>query len=146
MGVERRDFLPRNELEQLQLARLRDLLAAVLPQNGFHQRRLAGLEPQSICCREDLGRLPLLTKNDLLAHQRDHPPYGRGLTHPLARYVRLFQTSGTSGQPLRWLDTPGSLAWMYDCWEQMFAVAGLTPQDRLFFPFSFGPFLGFWTA
>jgi phenylacetate-CoA ligase len=28
----------------------------------------------------------------------------------------------------------------------MFQIIGLKPEDRLFFPFSFGPFLGFWTA
>lgn len=35
---------------------------------------------------------------------------------------------------------------MLDCWERMFEIAGVGKQDRLFFPFSFGPFLGFWTA
>src|SRR5262249_41815267 len=54
--------------------------------------------------------------------------------------------SGTSGRPLRWLDTPESLRWMLGCWERIFAVTGVGPGDRLFFPFSFGPFLGFWTA
>src|SRR5262249_18282036 len=43
-------------------------------------------------------------------------------------------------------DTPDSLRWMYQCWDQMFAIAGVHERDRLFFPFSFGPFLGFWTA
>src|SRR5262249_37313695 len=50
------------------------------------------------------------------------------------------------GKPLRWLDTSRSWAWMIDCWRQMFAMMGLRPADRLFFAFSFGPFLGFWTA
>src|SRR5258708_27592854 len=31
-------------------------------------------------------------------------------------------------------------------WDIMFRWIGLKPDDRLFFPFSFGPFLGFWTA
>jgi phenylacetate-CoA ligase len=35
---------------------------------------------------------------------------------------------------------------MLGCWEKMFAVVGVTPADRLLFAFSFGPFLGFWTA
>src|SRR5450432_1027774 len=35
---------------------------------------------------------------------------------------------------------------MLKCWEQMFRIAGVTAADRLLFPFSFGPFLGFWTA
>src|SRR5207248_2576858 len=36
--------------------------------------------------------------------------------------------------------------WMLDCWTQYFRMIGLHPDARLFFPFSFGPFLGFWTA
>ena len=35
---------------------------------------------------------------------------------------------------------------MLDCWTSFFQIAGVRPDDRLFFPFSFGPFLGFWTA
>src|SRR5258708_33571229 len=35
---------------------------------------------------------------------------------------------------------------MLDCWTDYFRIIGLRSDDRLFFPFSFGPFLGFWTA
>jgi phenylacetate-CoA ligase len=35
---------------------------------------------------------------------------------------------------------------MLGCWEQIFELAGLRSDDRLCFPFSFGPFLGFWAA
>jgi phenylacetate-CoA ligase len=35
---------------------------------------------------------------------------------------------------------------MLGCWDQMFAMIGLRADDRLGFAFSFGPFLGFWTA
>src|SRR5207344_1229543 len=59
---------------------------------------------------------------------------------------RLHQTSGTSGKPLRWLDTPDSWSALLDCWTINYRVVGLRQGDRLFFPFSFGPFLGFWTA
>src|SRR5262249_28413563 len=56
------------------------------------------------------------------------------------------QTSGTKGRPLRWLDTAESWSWALGCWEQIYRIAGVTAEDRLFFAFSFGPFLGFWTA
>jgi len=82
----------------------------------------------------------------MLEDQADHPPYGEILTWPLSRYSRLHQTSGTSGRPLRWLDTPESWQWLLHCWEMMYRIAGVGPGDRLFFAFSFGPFLGFWTA
>jgi phenylacetate-CoA ligase len=148
MGVPARDCLSHPELEQLQLSRLRQLLDAILPHNAFHARRIAqaGVEPREIHSLADLKRLPLVSKQDLLADQHDHPPYGSALTYPLDHYCRLHQTSGTSGQPLRWLDTPASWSWALDNWVQMFGIAGVLAGDRLFFGFSFGPFLGFWTA
>ncbi len=47
---------------------------------------------------------------------------------------------------MRWLDTPQSWNWMLDCWTRVLEVAGVIPGDRIFFAFSFGPFLGFWTG
>src|SRR5205807_3327616 len=82
----------------------------------------------------------------LLQEQEACPPYGQLLTYPLARYCRMHQTSGTSGQPLRWLDTAESWRWLLGCWASIYRIVGVRPGDRLFFAFSFGPFLGFWTA
>ena len=31
-------------------------------------------------------------------------------------------------------------------WDRVYQAAGVTAQDHIFFAFSFGPFLGFWTA
>ena len=64
----------------------------------------------------------------------------------MVRYSRLHQTSGTTGEPMRWLDTPASWDWLMRCWAQIYRIVGLKPEDRLGFPFSFGPFLGFWAA
>ena len=47
---------------------------------------------------------------------------------------------------MRWLDTPEDWGWMLDGWRRVYQAAGVRPGDRLFFGFSFGPFLGFWTA
>ena len=47
---------------------------------------------------------------------------------------------------MRWLDTPESWNWMLDSWTRVFHAASADARDRFFFPFSFGPFLGFWTA
>jgi phenylacetate-CoA ligase len=123
-----------------QRERLGALLAEIVPRNAFYAARLAGAD------LTDFTRLPFTTKADLLADQAANPPYGSVLTYPRERYCRLHQTSGTSGQPLRWLDTRESWDWMLGCWQRMFAMIGLRPDDRLFFAFSFGPFLGFWTA
>src|SRR5207237_1820451 len=106
----------------------------------------AGIGRSDVDSLTDLSRLPFTTKAELTADQDGHPPYGQVLTYPLSRYSRMHQTSGTSGRPLRWLDTSASWNWLLGCWEQYFQIVGLQPEDRLFFPFSFGPFLGSWTA
>src|SRR5437867_292345 len=75
-----------------------------------------------------------------------HAPFGTTLTYPLARYVRVFQTSGTTGRPLRWVESDESWAWWARCWGFVFRGAGLGPGDRIFFPFSFSLFVGFWAG
>jgi phenylacetate-CoA ligase len=142
-------FLPRADLARLQQEQLNALLEAILPANGFYGAKLreAGLARHNIESLRDLRRLPFTTKAELVQDQRNNPPYGTDLTFPLSAYTRLHQTSGTQGTPLRWLDTPTSWQRMKSCWSQIFAVVGLEEgKDRLCFPFSFGPFLGFWTA
>jgi len=93
---------------------------------------------------DDFLRLPFTVKRELAADQAAHPPFGTNLTYPLERYVRVHQTSGTTGTPIRWLETPESWAWWARCWAMVLAGAGVTPADRVFFPFSFGLFVGFW--
>ena len=90
--------------------------------------------------------MPLTRKEDIVADQQAEPPYGSNLSFPIAAYNRFSQTSGTSGVPLRWLDTPESWQWMLDNWKQVLAAAEVKPGDAIYFAFSFGPFLGFWTA
>jgi phenylacetate-CoA ligase len=138
----------RTELERHQFARLATLLAEVLPRNRFWQSKFiaAGLKPETIRAPHDLARLPFTTKAEILADQASQPPYGTNLTYDVSRYSRLHQTSGTTGTPLRWLDTPQSWEWVLENWRQLFGLMGLRPEDRLFFPFSFGPFLGFWAG
>src|SRR5262249_38098121 len=94
----------------------------------------------------DFSRLPLADKGELVRDQAAHPPFGSNLTYPIERYVRVHQTSGTSGAPLRWLDTEDSWAWWARCWTFVLRGAGLGAGDRIFFPFSFGLFVGFWAG
>jgi phenylacetate-CoA ligase len=95
---------------------------------------------------DDFARLPLTTKGELIDDQLAHPPFGRNLTYPGERYVRVHRTSGTSGRPLYWLDTQESWDWWARCWGFVLRGAGLGPADRIFFPFSFGLFVGFWAG
>lgn len=146
------DALDRHELELGQLARLRHLLREVAAGNRFYrpllaQAGLAGANGAEVASLDEFrARMPLTTKNELVEDQLRHPPYGTNLTYGIERYQRLHQTSGTSGAPLRWLDTAESWSIMVGHWQQVFAAAGVGVGERVFFPFSFGPFLGFWTA
>ncbi len=143
------DRLSREELEAGQLFRLKELLAEVLPRNPFwaSKFRVLGIEAGDVRSMEDFRRLPLVSKAELAQDQADHPTYGTNLTYPVSEYSRLHQTSGTTtGQPMRWLDTPASWNWLMHCWAEIFRLIELLPEDRLAFPFSFGPFIGFWAA
>ena len=139
---------PRESLAALQGERLARLLAHIHGRNPFYTRKLtdAGIDPAQLVLPRDLAALPFTTKAELVADQAQAPPWGTVLTEPLERYTRYNQTSSTTGRPLRWLDTAESWQWMLNCWQAVYRGAGVGAGDRIFFPFSFGPFLGFWTA
>ena len=138
----------RGEPERIQLARLRELLGAVRPSNAFYETKLgpAGIDDSVASLDAFRANCPFTTKPELAADHQANPPYGSNLTYPVERYTRSHQTSGTSGAPLRWLDTPESWQWMIDNWCDIFRAAGVSAVDRIFFAFSFGPFIGFWLA
>jgi phenylacetate-CoA ligase len=148
MSVAEEDYLERAALVSLQAERLRALLAEIVPGNAFYANkfRAAAISPQDVQLLSDLPRIPFTTKGELLQDQIEYPPYGSALTYPLTCYSRMHQTSGTSSHPLRWLDTAESWQGLLDCWKKIYGITGIGPGDRLFFAFSFGPFLGFWTA
>ncbi len=140
--------LDREDLRRWQERRLRELLVALDGRNPFYTRKLrdAGVDPAAVTLPAGLDRIPVTTKAELIADQQAHPPYGSALTEPLVRYTRYCQTSSTTGKPLRWVDTNESWAWMLECWKTVYRGAGVRAGDRVFFPFSFGPFLGFWAG
>jgi phenylacetate-CoA ligase len=78
--------------------------------------------------------------------QEEAPPFGTNATFPMDAYTRVHQTSGTTGTPMRVVDTPESWDWWGYCWGHVLTGAGVTAGDRVFLPFSFGPFIGFWAA
>jgi phenylacetate-CoA ligase len=138
----------RVRIEEIQSRRLLELLSTIVPRNRFWTTRFqnAGVDIAAIRGIGDLDKLPLTVKQELVDDQTQQPPYGSNLTYPSTQFRRLHQTSGTTGRPLRWMDTAASWDWIMECWRQIYLLAGLVPHDRLFFPFSFGPFIGFWAA
>ena len=135
---------PRPQLHALQLAKLNRLLAETLPRNAFYTEKLGALRGplQSLA---DLHAVPYTFKEELISA----PAPGElaaNLTFSLEHYVRYHHTSGTRGRPLPVLDTAEDWRWWLEGWQFVLDVAEVHPGDRCLLAFSFGPFIGFWSA
>ena len=139
---------PREKLRDVQAKKLRELLRLLFARNRFYtgKWREAGVAPDELRSLADLRKLPFTYKSELVRAQDEAPPFGTNATFPPEAYSRVHQTSGTTGMPLRVVDTPESWAWWGQCWRFVLRGAGVTRSDRVFLPFSFGPFIGFWAA
>ena len=136
----------KNSLEQQQLDKLRRMLETILPGNDFYRQKFSACGTSDIDSLQNFKQLPFTTKAELVEDQLLHPPFGTALTFSPAQYIRIHQTSGTTGNPLYWLDTEESWDWWAECWKTIFQAAGVGFDDRIFFAFSFGPFIGFWAG
>jgi phenylacetate-CoA ligase len=139
---------PVDAIRHEQTSALRQLCQTLVPDNGFYAGTLkgSGLDLANMTLEEFTTHMPLTTRAQWTQDQLSHPPYGTNLTYPLDRYIRFCRTSGSTGHPLIWLDTRETWDAMLDNWIRVFQAAGVTEPSRIFFAFSFGPFLGFWTA
>jgi len=139
---------PREKLRDVQSQKLRELFRVVFERNRFYTEkwREAGIARGELGSLADLAKLPFTHKSELARAQDEAPPFGTNATFPAEAYSRVHQTSGTTGGPLRVVDTPESWEWWGRCWRFVLRGAGVTPSDRVFLPFSFGPFIGFWAA
>lgn len=149
IGADSQERFPSAEqIAAGQLRSLNELLAQIIPSNPFYTRKiLESMIPREFDSLEAFAKVFPFTSKHEIAHDQDrHPLYGRNLTYPLDAYSRMHQTSGTTGKPLRWLDTPESWEMLIHCWLEVYRAAGITRKDTAYFAFSFGPFLGFWLA
>lgn len=135
---------PPPAIRSRQLARLNALVDAILPHNRFYARKFGRLKTPLDW--DGFAALPLTTKAEVVADQAAFPPLGSIATFERDGYLTYHQTSGTTGRPLVVLDTRESWAWWAECWGYVYAAAGVTARDRVFLAFSFGPFIGFWSA
>ena len=135
--------LNRPALQDYQLVRLNQLLQKVLPENQFYARKLSGIN-RPLKRIGDLAEFPLTTKKELVVDN----PHGMAAnrTYTVEKYTRFHQTSGTHGEPLVVLDTPEDWKWWTDTWQYVLDAAHIKPTDRCLLAFSFGPFIGFWSA
>jgi phenylacetate-CoA ligase len=144
-------LIDRVRLRSNQWRKLRSIVLNLATTDSFYGKKIREWELKvSRLNRIDdfIAQVPFTSKADIQADRAENPPFGTNLTRAIHQYTRFCQTSGTStGQPMAWLDTPESWEAMLKCWQRVFEAAGLVKgRDRIFFAFSFGPFLGFWTA
>jgi phenylacetate-CoA ligase len=137
----------RSLIEEHQFTRLQLGLERIRMANHFYDEKLFHNHPSlPLESVTDLHNLPYTNKRELVADQAAHPLFGSNLTYPLSEYVRLHQTSGTTGRPLKILDTQESWDWWAECWTSIYRAAGVSKDDIVYLAFGFGPFIGFWSA
>jgi len=116
--------------------------------NSFQKERFPGISGWKTWSGfEEFSHVcPLTTKQELENDRFSHPPHGSNLTYPKEKYLHYSRTSGTKGVPVTWMDTKADWKWMLGNWDRILSEAGVQRGASCFFAFSFGPFLGFWTA
>lgn len=143
----RHETMPRDELEALQVRKLRNLVEWATAQVPFHAKRLsdAGVTPESIRSLDDLRRIPFMTRDGWMEGQLEHPPYGPILAAPEEVAIRYHMTSGTTGRtPIRVLDSMKDWEWIAEMWCYGLWGFGVRPPDRVFVAFGYATFIGFW--
>jgi phenylacetate-CoA ligase len=141
------ETLPRDQLEALQLTKLRRLADWAAARSPFYQRSFAqaGFAPEQLRSLDDLRRLPMLTREEWMASQAERPPFG---TLPVAgreAAIRFHTTSGTTGrEPIRVLDSAKDWAWQSEMWCYGLWGFGVRPDDTAYVAFGYGSFIGFW--
>lgn len=146
-----REFAARRAQEQWsrevrewhQLQRVNALLTSILPGNRFYAEKLKEIR-LPLTSLADFGRLPLTTRDELSRQQADDD--GALRTFGLDHYTRVHRTSGTLGRPYYVYDTAQDWRWWMHTWQFVLDSVEVTRHDRVLMAFSFGPFIGFWSA
>lgn len=134
-------------LLDLQLERLRERLEHVTSRSPFYKRKLegAGLKPAAVKSMEDVRRIPFTVKDEMKDSQAAGPPWGDFHCIGPDDAVRVFQTSGTTGRPIRIMLNRAD--WHENYYQQFMHYRcgyGLTEKDAAFFPFNYGLYVAWW--
>lgn len=133
-------------LGQWQLQWLNRQFEEILPANALYREKL-DTDSLVIGSLAELSSLPLTTKSELVASaEASQDGLSRHHTYPANHYSRMHRTSGTTGRPLMLLDSAQDWHWWSGTWQHVLRAADVTAEDRVFLAFSFGPFVGFWSA
>ena len=127
------------QIRAWQNERLVETVHHVWNNNAYYRNKMKekGVEPGDIASRDDLWKLPFLTKDDL----REAYPFGL-LSAPLSECVKLHSTSGTTGKRVIACYTRGDLDLWYDCAARALTAAGATNEDICQICYGFGLFTG----
>ena len=133
------ETLPREDLEALQLRRLRNLCARVYATVPFYAKRFAevGVTPDDIKTLDDVRRLPFTEKQDL----RNHYPFGL-FAVPKDHIVRLHASSGTTGKAVVVGYTARDLENWAGLMARSMAAAGVNSTDVVHVAYGYGLFTG----
>jgi phenylacetate-CoA ligase len=143
------ETLSREDLQALQLIKLRRLCEWAYAKSPFHRRRWerAGFHPDRLKSLADIERIPFMTREEWMEGQLEAPPFGSLPAVDPVLAVRYHTTSGTTGRtPLRVLDSTKDWEWIAEMWCYGLWAFGLRQHDVVLFAFSYGTFIGFWGA
>ena len=131
------EIMSRDELERLQVERLKYQLARVKSRVPFYTSLFEGIDPDTIQSISDFASLPFTNKQDL----RDNYPFGLFAT-PMDEVVRIHASSGTTGKPT----VVGYTAKDIQMWAGLVAralmLAGVTKNDIVQNAYGYGLFTG----
>ena len=139
MFQEKEQFMSKEEIEALQLERLKDQVKHAYENVPMYKRKFdeIGLKPGDIKTLQDASKIPFTVKNDL----RDHYPYGI-LAVPLESLNRIHASSGTTGIPTVVSYTKKDLDTWSDLMARCYSCAGVVPEDIVQNAYGYGLFTG----
>ena len=134
------ETMPRKELLELQLQKLKATVAYCYHHTAFYRERLdqAGVgDGSKIKQLSDIQYIPYTTKDDF----RDHYPFGL-MAVPMNQIVRIHASSGTTGKPTVGVYTREDLDIWSDCVARVAVAGGVTADDIVQISFGYGLFTG----
>ncbi len=143
------ETMPREQIQQLQLVKLRRLCDWAYSNTPFHKRQFdaAGFRPEQLSTLDDLRRIPFMTREEWMQSLQEKPLFGDLLATRPEHAIRYHLTSGTTGRtPIRVLDSTKDWDWINEMWCYGLWGFGIRPEDTVYFAFGYGSFIGFWGA
>jgi len=133
------DFLPPEQLQALQLQRLKAIVHRAYDQVPLFRKRMdeRRIKPEQIQSLDHILLLPYTVKTDL----RDTYPFGL-FASPMKDIVRLHASTGTTGKPIVVAYTKADLAVWENVMMRSFAACGLHAGDIIQNAYGYGLFTG----